>query len=106
MTEISEDTKKYLDSIGSRVRAYHNALNRAKEFVLRETIVDQVMIVNLIVMGLLWTAAIREENLTEEELFMYLGFETIIDSTQIISIADHMKSWSLEDVFDYVVDNF
>ena len=106
MKQVSEETIRYLDSIGSRVRAYHNSTYLAKEYILRETILDQEMIVNLIIMALLWTAAVREEVLTEEELFMFLGFECIFEEDKVISMADHMKSWSIDEVFDYVVDNF
>ena len=49
MNEISLDTKRYLDQIGSRVRAYHNAMNRAKDFVLSQEIMNHEIVLNCIV---------------------------------------------------------
>lgn len=106
MTEVSLDTKRYLDKIGSRVRAYHNAMNISKEYILENDIIDHSIVLNCIVMSLLWTAAVREEELTEEELFMFLNIEPEFADDKVLGIADVMKEWSLEEVLDYVVDNF
>ena len=106
MNEISLDTKRYLDQIGSRVRAYHNAMNRAKDFVLSQEIMNHEIVLNCIVISLLWLAAVRNEELSEEELFMFLNLETDLASTKIIQIDDDMKDWSLEEVLSYVVDKF
>ena len=106
MTEVSLDTKRYLDKIGSRVRAYHNAMNVSKEYILENDIIDHSIVLNCIIMSLLWTAAVRDEKLTEEELFMFLNIESDLADQKVLGIADVMKEWSLEEVLDYVVDNF
>ena len=106
MTEVSLDTKRYLDKIGSRVRAYHNAMNISKEYILENNILDHSIVLNCIIMSLLWTAAVRDEKLTEEELFMFLNIESDLADQKVLGIADVMKEWSLEEVLDYVVDNF
>ena len=106
MTEVSLDTKRYLDKIGSRVRAYHNAMNISKEYILENDIIDHSIVLNCIIMSLLWTAAVRDEKLTEEELFMFLNIESDLADQKVLGIADVMKEWSLEEVLDYVVDNF
>lgn len=106
MTEVSLDTKRYLDKIGSRVRAYHNAMNISKEYILENDIIDHSIVLNCIIMSLLWTAAVRDEKLTEAELFMFLNIESDLADQKVLGIADVMKEWSLEEVLDYVVDNF
>jgi len=106
MTEVSLDTKRYLDKIGSRVRAYHNAMNVSKEYILENDIIDHSIVLNCIIMSLLWTAAVRDEKLTEEELFMFLNIESDLADQKVLGIADVMKEWSLEEVLNYVVDNF
>ena len=106
MSEVSLDTKRYLDKIGSRISTYHNAMNRAKEYVLDNCVSDHSVVLNCIIMSLLWTAAVRDEELTEEELFMFLNIESELAEQKVLGIADIMKEWSLEEVLDYVVDNF
>lgn len=106
MSDVSLDTKRYLDKIGSRVRAYHNSMTRAKEYVLENNITDQNTIMNCIIMSLLWVAAVREEELSEEELLTFLGFEPKFAEDKIIQINQEMAGWSLEAVLDYVVENF
>jgi len=106
MTDVSLDTKRYLDKIGSRVRAYHNSMTIAKEYVLEHSITDQSTIMNCIIISLLWVAAVREEELSEEELLTFLGFEPEFAEDKIVQINQEMAGWSLEAVLDYVVDNF
>ena len=106
MTDVSLDTKRYLDKIGSRIRAYHNAMTRAKEYVLENHITGQSTIMNCIIISLLWVSAVREEELSEEELLTFLGFEPEYAEDKIVSINQEMAEWSLEQVLDYVVENF
>ena len=106
MSEVSLETKRYLDSIGSRVRAYHNSMTRAKEYVLEQHIVDQNSIMNCIIMSLLWVASVRVEELSEDELFTFLNLEPDLADDKTLTLADPMKEWSLEEVLDYVVKTY
>lgn len=106
MSEASLETKRYLENIGSRINAYFNTMNRAKEYVLENGVYDHVVVLNCVIMSLLWLAAVREEVLTEEEMFMFLNIETNLADAKVIGIAETMKDWPLEDVLSYVVDNF
>ena len=106
MSEASLDTRRYLDQIGSRIKAYYNAMNRAKDFIFENEIYDNSLAMECIVMSLLWVAAVRDEKLSEEELFMFLNLETELADNKTINIADSMKDWALEEVLRYVVDNY
>jgi len=106
MSEASIETRRYLDQIGARVRSYHNAMTRAKEFVLENAIYDQSVIMNCIIMSLLWVAAVRNEELSEDELFTYLNLEADLAEDKVIALAEPMKEWSLEEVLDYVVKTY
>ena len=105
MSNVSLDTKRYLDHIGSRITTYFNSMNRAKEFVLTNGIYDQELIMNCIVMSLLWVASVRGEELSEDELFMFLGLETNLAEQKVININPDMKDWGLEEVLEYVIKN-
>ena len=98
----SLETRRYLDSIGSRVRAYVNAINRARDYCDLNEVTTRTSIVNCVVMSLLWVAAVREEVLSEEDLFMFLGFETDLAEQKTMEIHPEMAKWSLEEVLDYV----
>ena len=102
MSEASLDTRRYLEKIGSRVRAYVNAINRARDYCASNEVTTQSGIVNCVVISLLWVAAVREEVLSEEELFMFLGFETDLAEQKTMEIHPEMAKWSLEEVLDYV----
>lgn len=106
MSEASLETRRYLDQIGSRIKTYHNTMNRAKEFIFANGIYDNSLAMECIVMSLLWVSAVRGEQLTEEELFMFLGLETELADDKTITFADSMKDWGLEEVLKYVVDNY
>jgi hypothetical protein len=98
----SLETRRYLDKIGSRVRAYVNAINRARDYCVENEVITQTNIMNCVVMSLLWVAAVREEVLSEEDLFMFLGFETDLAEQKTMEIHPEMAKWSLEEVLDYV----
>jgi hypothetical protein len=106
MSEVSLETKRYLDKIGSRVNAYNNSMTRAKEYVLENNVTDHYIVMNCIIMSLLWVAAVRGEQLTEEELFMFLNIDSEYADDINISIAKGMEEWGLEEVLDYVVANY
>ena len=103
MSEASIETKRYLEQIGARVKSYHNAMTRAKEYVLENAIYDQSVIMNCIIMSLLWVAAVRNEELSEDELFTFLNLEPDLAEDKTLKLADPMRDWSLEEVLDYVV---
>jgi hypothetical protein len=98
----SLETRRYLDSIGSRVRAYVNAINRARDYCEVNEVTTQSGIINCVVMSLLWVAAVREEILSEEDLLLFLGFETDLAEQKTMQIHPEMAKWSLEEVLDYV----
>lgn len=105
--EPSLDTKRYLKHIGNRVTSYYNTMERAKTFILDEGITDRDIVMNCIIMSVLWLAAVREETLTEDQLFMFLGLEEeLADKQEELSIADDMKEWGLDEVLIYVVENY
>jgi len=98
----SLETRRYLDKIGSRVRSYVNAINRARDYCVENDINTQTGIVNCVVISLLWVAAVREEVLSEGDVFMFLGFETDLAEQKTMQIHPEMAKWSLEEVLDYV----
>jgi hypothetical protein len=106
VTEASLDTKRYLENIGSRVRAYHNTINRAKEYVLENEIHEHPIVMNCIIMSILWLSSVRGEELSEEELFMFLGLEDELAENKTVQISPDMRTWGLEEVLEYVVKNY
>lgn len=98
----SLETKRYLDKIGTRVRMYHTAINKAKDYCLDNEVTTHAGIINCVVMAILWVAAIREEVLSEEDLFLFLGFETELAEQKTMQIHPDMAKWSLDEVLDYV----
>jgi hypothetical protein len=102
MSKASLETKRYLDKIGTRVRMYHTAIDRAKDYCVENEIVKQAAIINCVAMACLWVAAIREEVLSEEDLFLFLGLETELAEQKTMALHPDMATWSLEEVLDYV----
>lgn len=105
MSEASLETRRYLDSIGSRVKSYYSALTRAETFILDNEITNREVVLNCTVMSILWMASVREEELTEDELFLFLGLETELAETKSIALNSEWSDWSLEEVLVYVVEN-
>lgn len=101
--EISESTKQYFSEIGKRAEEYHDSLEFAKEYVLSRGVVDNRNIVDCMLMSILWCASNREDDLTEEDVCMYLNVDAEVSKGDIsVELVPEMKGWSLEQVLEYV----
>ena len=100
---VSESTKQYLSQIGERAEEYFNALEFAKEYVLERQLSRNRGIIDCMLMSILWVASNRDDNLTEEDVCMYLNVDTEVKKGDIsVELVPEMKTWSLQEVLEYV----
>lgn len=101
--EVSETTKQYFAEISKRAEDYFEALEFAKEFVLRNEVIDNRSIVDCMLMSILWCASSRDDELTEEDVCMYLNVDAEVSKGDIsVELVPEMKGWTLEEVLEYV----
>ena len=100
---VSESTKQYLAEICDRSIDYFNALEFAKDYVFNNKDLSKEHIVDCMLMSILWTASVRGESLTEEDVCTYLNIDVDVECGDIsVSIIPEMEGWTLEEVLDYV----
>lgn len=101
--EVSESTKQYLNQIGEKVTEYYEAIQFAKDYVVHNSNMRQESAVDCILMSILWVASNRGDNLTEEDVCMYLNVDAELESGDItVAIVPEMVGWTLEEVLEYV----
>jgi len=104
--KVSESTKQYLADIAERAIDYFEALEFAKDFVLDNRVVDNRGIVDCMLMSILWCASNRSDNLTEEDVCMYLNVDATVKQGDVsVKLMPEMKDWTLEEVLTFVNDS-
>lgn len=103
MSEVSLETKQYLNSIATRVSNYYHAISKTRQFLINNQVYDPDIAVNCTIMSILWAAAVRGDVVTEQDLLTFLGFEENTSSDVSVALAPDMHSWSLDDVLEYVI---
>lgn len=102
---ISKDTINYLDGIAKRVSMYNKCRRKAINFIEENEIADKVIATNCVIMSLMWAAGVRGEQLTEQEMFLYLGVDEDKADRKIMHLDPIIAEMSLEEVLDYVASN-
>jgi hypothetical protein len=103
--EVSESTLAYFAKITDRVVEYHNAIQYAKEYVIRHTSLEPDKTVDCILMSILWVASQRGDELTEDDVCIFLNVDADIEPGSIsVSVVPEMQTWSLDEVLEYIND--
>lgn len=105
MADSSLETKRYLQKFSSKAHAYAKVKQRAIEYLESHDIYDQSSSANVIIVALLWLAAIREEELTESELLLYLGLDDTLADYRVMALDPQIATMSLEEALDYTIAN-
>lgn len=105
MDNTSYETAAYLKSLAVRSTIYFNAVVDARKFIKSAGVDDPEVAVNCTVMSILWAAALRDEKVTETDIFTILNIdiETELTSTNLLQIPNNMKDWPLDDVLEFVI---
>lgn len=101
--ETSELAKQYLSEIGEKATEYYEALEFTKDYVIRNTDMNNENVIDCMLMSILWVASKRGDELTEEDVCMFLNVDSEIEHGDItVQIVPEMQGWSLEEVLEYV----
>lgn len=102
---VSNETKQYLSSISHRVQSYANMREHAIEHVTDLGIYDNEILTNCVVMSMLWLAAVRGEEITQNQIFMHLGLPELLEDDVVMTISEEMFIMSIDDVLNYTIDH-
>lgn len=76
--KVSASTKRYFDKLGRRLTDYADSIEVAHKYVsdnLKNKKNNQDIVLKLLIGSILWTAAKRNEEMSENEVFLFLGLE-------------------------------
>jgi len=101
--EVSQSTKQYLSQVSERAQDYHEALEFARDFVLDHQVADNRSVIDCLLMSILWCASKRDDELTEEDVCMFLNVDAEVSKGDIsVELVPELKGWSLEEILTYV----
>ena len=107
---MTEESTDYLKNIQERMIAYDNIRSDVLEYVLTNEIKDGELVTHLFIMGFLLEAHHRGEELSEQELNMFLGVDeetdNIFDVNRTYILDESQSDLDLIDLLDLTVENF
>lgn len=107
---MNQDSIEYLNGIQERMIAYDDVRADVLDYVLTNEVKNSELITHLFIMGFLLEAHCRGEELSEQELNMFLGVDEELDyfyDVNKIYILDESQSdLELEELLDLTVENF
>lgn len=101
--ETSELAKQYLSEISEKATEYYESLEFTKDYVIQNTDMQHETVTDCMLMSILWTASKRGDELTEDDVCVFLNIEPDCEPGDIsVQIVPEMQGWSLEEVLEYV----
>lgn len=105
MPDSSLETRRYLQQFSSRTYAYAKVKQRAVDYLERHEVFSQSSSANIIIIALLWLASVREEQLTESELLLYMGLDDTLADDRVMALDPQIAMMGLEEALDYAIAN-
>lgn len=105
MSAVSLETKKYLDSIVSRVHAYAKIKERTVDYLEDLEEEDPTVWTNCMIVATLWLASVRDEELTEQDLLMFLGLDDEQADKKVMKLDPEVAEMGFEEAIEYCMMN-
>ena len=101
---ITVATQKYFEGISKKSREYYDAFVTGKKYVLENEITDMRSATNCVLMSILWCADQRKDELTEQDVCLYLNISAldVKKGDVAIELMPEMKEWTLEEILSFV----
>jgi len=105
---VSSSTKEYFDQINERTTEYYNALEYAKNYIITQTTMQKEGLAECLLMSILWVASTRGEQLTEQDVCVFLNVEKDLtiapDSNEatVIESVPAMAGQTLDSVLEFI----
>lgn len=107
---MNQDSIEYLNGIQERMIAYDDVRSDVLDYVLTNEIQNGELATHLFIMGFLLEAHHRGEELTEQEVNMFLGtdeeFDYFYDTNKTFILDESQCDLNLEELLDLTVKNF
>lgn len=105
MSAVSIETKRYLNSIVSRVHAYAKIRERTIAFLEDQEEEDPSVWTNCLIVAMLWLASVRDESLTEQDMVMLLGLDDELADKKVMELDPELAEMGFEEAIEYCLTN-
>jgi hypothetical protein len=100
--------KQYLNNIADKVSLYVQAKQNAIDFLVKKEIKNRNSIQNCLIMSQIWTASQIDDNITLNDIMIYLGntesADDDLDMKEVI-LDDDMKHLTLNEILEVALEN-
>lgn len=107
---MNRDNKLYLHNIANKVQYYFNIRKKAIKYISDHNLIhNKDLCVSVMLISALWAANKRNETLTEDDLVIFFGLESVEEnsfSSETISLSEEHKHLSLKELQDITVESF
>lgn len=105
MSEVSIETRKYLDHIARRVEAYHKIRLRTLDYLEQQGVTNTQTAANCVIMAILWLSAVRQDRITENELLIHLGLDDTLTEDKEMLLDPEIAEMGFDEALDYCLLN-
>jgi len=101
---ISVATQKYFEGISKKSQDYYDAFMIGKKYVLENEITIMRNATNCVLMSILWCADKLGDELTEQDVCLYLNISEldVKEGDVAIKLMPEMKEWTLEEILSFM----
>ena len=100
--------KQYLNNIADKVSLYVQAKQNAIDFLVKKEIKNRNSIQNCLIMSQIWTASQIDDNITLNDIMIYLGntesADDDLDMKEVI-LDNDMKHLTLNEILEVALEN-
>ena len=99
--------KQYLYNIADKVSLYVQAKQNAIDFLVKNEIKDRNSIQNCLIMSQIWTASQINDNITLNDIMIYLGNNEPVDDDldmKEVILDDDMKHLTLNEILEAALE--
>lgn len=105
---MDQENIDYLNAIAERVEFYFNVRKKTIKYIVNNQIGDRDLSVSLVLMGAVWAAHQRKEDITEDDLLILFGLTSSQSdgNKTVLRLDPAQTDLTLEEIFELTVENF
>lgn len=105
MTDVSLESKRYLQHLINKAESYQNIRLRTLDYLEEIGVEKNSTVVNCVIMAILWLAYVRDEIITEGELLMIMGMDDSLASDKRMILDPEIAEMGFDDALDFCIMN-
>ncbi len=107
---MDQENVDYLKSLGERASYYYEVRKKAVKFIIDNKIKEKDLSVHVILMSAIWAGAQRNEDITEEDLYILFGLKNDENdeppSQNVMRLHPDQQHLTLQEILELTVERF